>query len=221
MFDMIIEKLKAQKLLAIICTGLVMVLVCLFALIIKPKSSAQLEPLSVMSVSSTSSSSSKEATKGLSQTSSQSTSIVVDVKGAVQKEGVYTLSSDSRVSDAIQKAGGLSADANKKSINLAQKLTDEALIYVAKEGEDMAGLPQQMTTANASSASSQESDKINLNTARLSDLQTISGIGSKRAQDIIDYRETQGGFASIDDLKNVSGIGDKTLERLRHAVTVD
>lgn len=63
--------------------------------------------------------------------------------------------------------------------------------------------------------------KINLNKADLSSLQTISGVGAKRAQDILDYRDSQGGFKTIDDLKNVSGIGEKTLEKLRQDVTID
>ena len=67
---------------------------------------------------------------------------------------------------------------------------------------------------------SQKDGKINLNTATSEDLQTISGIGAKRAEDIIAYRESHGGFQSVDDLKNVSGIGDKTLEKIRESIYV-
>ncbi|WP_193440891.1 helix-hairpin-helix domain-containing protein, partial [Streptococcus suis] len=62
---------------------------------------------------------------------------------------------------------------------------------------------------------------VNLNTATEADLQTISGIGAKRATDIIAYREANGGFKSVDDLNNVSGIGDKTMESIRPYVTVE
>ena len=139
--------------------------------------------------------------------------ITVDVKGAVKQPGVYELRSDSRVHDAIHKAGGMTADANSQSVNLAQKLSDEAVIYVAKEGEDVPALGSSESPAT-SSASAEKTGKVHLNRASESELQTVSGIGQKRAQDIIAYRDANGPFRSVDDLKNVSGIGEKTLEKL-------
>ncbi len=146
--------------------------------------------------------------------------ITVDVKGAVKQPGVYELRSNSRVHDAIYKAGGMTADANSQSVNLAQKLTDEAVIYVAKEGEDVPALGSSESPVT-SSAPAEKTGKVRLNRATESELQTVSGIGQKRAQDIIAYREANGPFRSVDDLKNVSGIGEKTLEKLRDAFTVD
>ena len=146
--------------------------------------------------------------------------ITVDVKGAVKQPGVYELRSDSRVHDAIHKAGGMTADANSQSVNLAQKLSDEAVIYVAKEGEDVPALGSSESSAT-SSAPAEKTGKVHLNRATESELQTVSGIGQKRAQDIVAYREANGPFRSVDDLKNVSGIGEKTLEKLRDAFTVD
>ncbi len=152
--------------------------------------------------------------------------LVVDVKGAVQRPGVYELPVGSRLTDAIKKAGGFQEQANQKSVNLAQKLQDEAVIYVASQGEAVS----EVTTSTSGKATSDTTttndggttdSKINLNTATVSDLQTISGIGQKRAQDIIDYRDSKGGFASVDELKDVSGIGDKTFEKIKEAVTVD
>ena len=147
--------------------------------------------------------------------------ITVDVKGAVKQPGVYELRSNSRVHDAIYKAGGMTADANSQSVNLAQKLTDEAVIYVAKEGEDVPALGSSESPVT-SSAPAEKTGKVRLNRATESELQTVSGIGQKRAQDIIAYREAKMVlFRSVDDLKNVSGIGEKTLEKLRDAFTVD
>ena len=149
----------------------------------------------------------------------------MDIKGAVKNPGVYELRAGARVHEAIQKAGGLTADAEAKSINQAQKLTDEAVIYVAKIGEEGADVTQggqhQAGASDSASASGGKSDKVNLNTATEAELQTISGIGQKRASDIIAYRESNGRFKSVDDLKKVSGIGDKTLEKLKEYVTVD
>lgn len=151
-------------------------------------------------------SSSKQGSKSLTEVSSQSkteesekdkSKVTVDVKGAVVKPGVYTLKAGTRVTDAIKAAGGMTEDADAKSVNLAASLSDEEVIYVAtKDG------------------------KINLNTATSEELQTISGIGAKRAEDIIAYRESHGGFQSVDDLKNVSGIGDKTLDKIRESIYV-
>lgn len=147
------------------------------------------------------------------------TTILVDVKGAVVREGLYELPVGSRVNDAIKAAGGLLETAEKTSVNLAQKLADEAVVYVASQGETVPAVA--VGLVGSSSVTGNASGKVNLNTADLNQLQTITGIGAKRAQDIIDYRETSGGFRSVDDLKNVSGIGDKTLEKIREEVTVD
>ena len=146
--------------------------------------------------------------------------IMVDVKGAVRQAGVYELPVGSRVYDAVQKAGGMTDEANSQSVNLAQKLEDESIVYVAKNGEEIA--PVASASAGTTSGEKQSKDgKVNLNTATEAELQTISGIGQKRAQDIIAYREEKGKFQSVDELKNVSGIGQKTLEKLKEHVTVD
>ncbi|HEL1661330.1 TPA: helix-hairpin-helix domain-containing protein [Streptococcus suis] len=154
------------------------------------------------------------------EASEEPTQLVVDVKGAVVKPGLYTLEAGARVNDAVEAAGGLISQADPKSINLAQKLSDEAVVYVASKDENISVV----ASTTASSAMSQEeknTNLVNLNTATEADLQTISGIGSKRAADIIAYREANGGFKSVDDLNNVSGIGDKTMESIRPYVTVD
>ncbi|WP_425233962.1 helix-hairpin-helix domain-containing protein [Streptococcus agalactiae] len=148
-----------------------------------------------------------------------SNQVTVDVKGAVNHPGVYNLPSQSRVTDAIKRAGGLSNLADSKSVNLAQKLQDETVIYVAQKGEKITVVEEEKANNIATQGNSK--GKINLNKADLSSLQTISGVGAKRAQDILDYRDSQGGFKTIDDLKNVSGIGEKTLEKLRQDVTID
>ncbi|MEG3271219.1 helix-hairpin-helix domain-containing protein [Streptococcus suis] len=166
-------------------------------------------------------SSGQEQTEEIStEASEEPIQLVVDVKGAVAKPGLYTLEADARVNDAVEVAGGLTSQADPKSINLAQKLSDEAVVYVASKDENISVV----TSTTASSAMSQEEKNtslVNLNTATEADLQTISGIGAKRAADIIAYREANGSFKSVDDLNNVSGIGDKTMESIRPYVTVD
>ena len=101
-------------------------------------------------------------------------------------------------------------------------MADEEIIYVAHKDEDISVItaPNSSVVATQTQEESQSS-LVNLNTATEADLQTISGIGAKRAADIIAYREANGGFKSVDDLNNVSGIGDKTMESIRPYVTVD
>ena len=141
--------------------------------------------------------------------------ITVDVKGAVKTPGIYDLPVGSRINDAVQKAGGLTDNADNKSINLAQKISDEALVYVPTKEE----ATSQATQSNASN--SKENKKVNLNKASLEELKQVKGLGAKRAQDIIDHRDTNGKFKSVDELKKVSGIGTKTIEKLKEYVTVD
>lgn len=157
----------------------------------------------------------------ISQADTEDQLVTVDVKGAVKKPGVYQLQSNSRVHDALEKAGGMTEEADLKSINQAQKLSDEAVVYVAKVGENTVDVTASAPTSATSGTDQTKSALVNLNTATEADFQTISGIGQKRAQDIIAYREANGRFKSVDDLKNVSGIGAKTLEKLKEYVTVD
>ena len=129
---------------------------------------------------------------------------VVDVKGEVNLPGVYELSLDSRVNDVIEKAGGFTAAADETQINLAQRVQDEMIIIVSKQGE--AG----ETTAN--SAGSDSAQKIRINYATQEEIETLNGIGPSKAQAIIQYREENGLFQSPEDLLQISGIGEKTLQ---------
>ena len=139
------------------------------------------------------------------------------MKGAVKSPGIYDLPVGSRVNDAVQKAGGLTEQADSKSLNLAQKVSDEALVYVPIKGEEAAS----QQTGSGTDSSTSKAKKVNLNKASLEELKQVKGLGGKRAQDIIDHRESNGKFKSVDELKKVSGIGAKTIEKLKDYVTVD
>ena len=142
------------------------------------------------------------------------TEIIVDVKGAVKKVQPYTMKSNQRVKDVLDKAGIL-PQADLSQINLAEKLIDQKLIYVPKKGERTGS---QGTTASASTQSTQQ--PINLNLAQETDLVEIPGIGPSKAQSIIAYRDEKGGFKTVEDLKEIKGIGDKTFEKLKDYFTV-
>lgn len=150
----------------------------------------------------------------------------VDLKGAVVTPQVVPISPGMRVHDVIDIAGGLLPDADESKINLAQLATDQMVVYVPIKGEQVEAsvtslVEETATMAEEDSSKTGDSELVNINTADATQLQTLSGIGEKKAADIIQYRETEGAFESVDDLTEVSGIGDKTLENLRDFVTVD
>lgn len=149
--------------------------------------------------------------------------IVVYVTGAVKNPGVYNLKEGERVKDAIDMAGGSLPEADLLRLNLAQKLHDEDKLYVPKVGEIPDNELVQGSSAAGGSAgiSSSGGGKININTADLSTLDTLPGIGPATAQKIIDYRNQNGPFTSIEDIKNVSGIGDKKFEQIKDKIKVD
>lgn len=147
--------------------------------------------------------------------------IMVDIKGAVVKEGVYQLQRNSRVTDAIQIAGGLRDDADPNAINLAQKLSDEAILYVARKGENKSIIDSHGQQSSSTEQGGQRDQKVNINKATIEDLRKIPGIGEKRAQEILDARDSKGGFKSIDDLLTISGIGQKTLEKIKNDIIID
>ncbi|WP_081529766.1 helix-hairpin-helix domain-containing protein [Streptococcus pneumoniae] len=212
--EAIIEKIKEYKII-VICTGLGLLVGGFFLLKPAPQTPVKETNLQAeVAAVSKDSSTEKEVNK---EEPLEQELITVDVKGAVKAPGIYDLPVGSRVNDAVQKAGGLTEQADSKSLNLAQKVSDEALVYVPTKGEEAAS--QQAGSGTASSTSKEK--KINLNKASLEELKQVKGLGGKRAQDIIDHRETNGKFKSVDELKKVSGIGAKTIEKLKDYVTVD
>lgn len=148
--------------------------------------------------------------------------IKVDLKGAVQKPGVYTAQEGERVIDLINRAGGFLDDADQTKINLSQKVADEMVIYVPKVGEDSNVMEQVASFFQPQQSGNEASSdgKVNINQADSTLLQTLPGIGPSKAEAIIEYRETNGPFKMIDDIMNISGIGEKTFEKLKNSITV-
>ena len=214
--EAIIEKIKEYKII-VICAGLGLLVGGFFLLKPAPQTPVQETNLQAeVAAVSKDSVSEKEVRKEENEESLEQNLITVDVKGAVKSPGIYDLPVGSRVNDAVQKAGGLTEQADSKSLNLAQKVSDETLVYVPTKGEEAS----QQSGSGATSSTSKEK-KVNLNKASLEELKQVKGLGGKRAQDIIDHREANGKFKSVDELKKVSGIGAKTIEKLKDYVTVD
>ena len=156
-----------------------------------------------------------------SQQSSQPDKIYVDLKGAVKHPGVYALDQGSRVFDLLEMAGGLTEDAAERALNQAQLLVDQQSLYVPtmEEWEAESQGPQaNLVGSQDPLVSSPNSGKVNINQADLAQLETLPGIGAKKAQAIIDYRTANGSFHSLEDLGKVKGIGPKMLEKLKDLV---
>lgn len=137
----------------------------------------------------------------------QAKKISVYVNGEVKSPGVYQLSSESRVQDAVKASGGFTENADKTRLNLAKKLKDEDYIYVDSKLQ-----------AGTQTSSGKKSDGININTASKEELMNLPGIGEVTAQKIIDYRDKNGTFSSVEDLKKVDRIGDKTLDKFKDKI---
>jgi len=151
------------------------------------------------------------------------TSLLIDIKGAVKRPGVYEMDHTERVQDVVDRAGGFTKNADQTMINLAQKLMDEMVIYVPIDGEEI--LNEMQTSASLPSASPIASDasgegKVHLNQATQEEIETLNGIGPKKAEAILTYREEHGPFQSVEQLTEVSGIGDKTVENIRDQIVV-
>jgi competence protein ComEA len=151
--------------------------------------------------------------------------VVVYISGAVARPDVYELPPDARVKDVVLAAGGLTAEADSERINLAAHIHDAQHIHVPRQNEtlppDDERVPQgePPDAAGAAGAASGD-DMINLNTASVSDLAALRGIGEVTAQRIVDYRTVNGPFATIDELQNVRGIGPTLLADLQGSIYV-
>jgi len=144
--------------------------------------------------------------------------LTVHVAGAVGQPGVYQLPRGSRVQDAIEAAGGFSTEADPQTLNLAARLEDGSQVYVPAEGEER---PASVSTAQSSTADdSSPLYPININTASIEELQLLPGIGESKAESIVEYREANGLFASIEDIMEVSGIGQSTFDEFKELITV-
>lgn len=155
----------------------------------------------------------RAAVKKAPATVTEHRSVTVDVKGAVHQPGVYTLKAGARIQEALKQAGGPLATADMSQVNLAKQVTDQQMVYVPAQGE--------VTTAATGGMANQASQTIvNLNTATKEQLLTLTGIGDKKADQILAYRQQHGEFKQVEDLKQVDGFGDKTVAKLKDNLAV-
>lgn len=172
----------------------------------------------------------------------------VEIKGAVNSPGVFKVTSDNIINDVINMAGGLKNNAYTKNINLSKNVSKEMVVYVYTNYEySLLNTEEETTECNCpkqdisvctdkgtsiitsdenkpeevpNSKSETENDKVNINTSTKEVLTSLSGIGDAKAQNIIDYRNENGLFKSIEDLKNVTGISEKLFEQIKEFITI-
>ena len=144
--------------------------------------------------------------------------IYVYLSGEVESPGVYKLENEARLYQAIELAGGMTKNAQKEYLNLAETVYDGQQIHILSKKEYKKSQEQDTDIVQ-----NKDSDNalININTATPEELQSLSGVGETRAKAIIEYREKNGKFQTIEDIKNVSGIGDSTFENIQNDITVN
>ena len=153
--------------------------------------------------------------------------IAIHIIGEVKKEGIVYLEASSRIVDAIKEAGGATKEADLSQINLAYELQDGQKIYIPNKNEKISeyitmssGNNVIIEENNSSAETERNENKVNINTANVNELDNLPGIGPSLAQRIIEYREENGNFKSIEELQNVKGIGDTKYSDIKDIVTI-
>lgn len=158
--------------------------------------------------------------------------IFVHIDGYINNPGVYEIKENDRIKTLIDKAGGFKEGYSIKNINLAAKLSDGDKIYIPSVSEEkviennnnintnLSGKGQNVKSDGNNVSIMKNNSKININTANISELKQITGIGESTANKIIDYRENVGKFKKIEDIKEVKGIGDAKYESLKNKITI-
>ena len=152
---------------------------------------------------------------------SEKSGIYVYICGEVINPGVYELSGDSRIYEAVDAAGGFTENAARECVNLASKVSDGMQITIYNR-EEAASLPADSASVggNAGKSGTSGSGLVNLNTATKEELMTLKGIGESKAEDIIRYREKSGGFKKIEDIMKISGIKENGFQKIKDSITV-
>jgi len=174
------------------------------------------------------------------ETKQESKLLKVDIKGEVIHPGLYEVNEESRVMDIIEKAGGLTKNADTSVINLSKKIKDEMVILVysksevkkLKEKEEVKITCPKVNDAcvtneledplieKKSKEKETTNNKISINKATIEELQTLTGIGESKAKSIIEYRLKEGEFKTVEDIKKVTGIGDSLFEKIKDNITI-
>ncbi|MGN0166141.1 MAG: helix-hairpin-helix domain-containing protein [Lachnospiraceae bacterium] len=136
--------------------------------------------------------------------------------GEVHEPGVYELGTGSRIVDLLEMAGGFTEDASETFVNLAEPVKDGMKVYIPSQDE----VENKLVQIEGEETLAENSALININTADVSQLVSLPGIGTTKAESIVNYREQNGYFSCTEEIMNVSGIGESTYEKIRNLITV-
>lgn len=204
-----------KKTIIILCT-IIVVLGGIIFILYKNNSSSKEEIVDIF-----------EEPEEIKQEDSNSKKVIVDIKGMINNPGVYEVDSNLRVNDVIELAGGLKEGADTSNINLAKLVSDEMTIIIYSTEEVLEKFKQEVCICNcpyiqndACINSNNDSNLININTAGIEELTTLTGIGDVKAEAIIKYRSEVGKFKTKEELLNVEGIGEALFEKIKDNITV-
>lgn len=204
-----------KKTIIILCT-IIVVLGGIIFILYKNNSSSKEEIVDIF-----------EEPEEIKQEESNSKKVIVDIKGMINNPGVYEVDSNLRVNDVIELAGGLKEGADTSNINLAKLVSDEMTIIIYSTEEVIEKFKQEVCICNcpyiqndACINSNNDSNLININTAGIEELTTLTGIGDVKAEAIIKYRSEVGKFKTKEELLNVEGIGEALFEKIKDNITV-
>ena len=148
-----------------------------------------------------------------------SKNVTIYVSGEVNNPGIVTIESDKRLYDAVEKVGGFTENADLNKVNLAIKLNDEEHYIIPKIGEDNI-ISQDISVNNIDTIKNEQTSKININTATIEELDNLPGVGEATANKILNYRQENGMFKSIEEIKNVNGIGEKKYVDIKDKICI-
>ena len=209
---------KKQKILLIIIISIITLGIIYYSQIVKTTEEFDIDEQNLEIVENKT----EEKTEDIDQVAK----IIVHVSGAVKQEGIIELEENSRVADAIELAGGVREDAYMKDVNLAELLEDGMKIYIPSKEEvenqkESGNYVGNTNTSNKNTTDKNDlNSKVNINTATKEELDTLPGIGESTANKIINYREENGKFKSIEEIKEVSGIGDSKFEQIKDLIEI-
>ena len=156
--------------------------------------------------------------------------VIVDIKGMVNNPGVYEVENGKRVNDVITMAGGLTEEADTSNINLAKIVSDEMTIIIYSKEEVLEKYKKEVCICDCpyiendacitETNNDNTSNLININSASKEELMNVPGLGEAKAKSIIEYREKNGNFKTVEDIKQVSGIGEAIFEKIKDYITV-
>lgn len=152
--------------------------------------------------------------------------ITIFVSGEVNKPGIVTLESGNRLADAVEKLDGPTKDAELNKVNMALKVEDEKHYIIPKIGEDIKSdediiSNEDTNLSKMDKENENKNNKININTATVQELDTLPGIGEATANKIVQYRQENKSFKSLEEVKNVNGIGDKKFDNIKDFISVN